>query len=79
MSVTRYTPVVVGDMEDVFEGEMRRRKQGNYVKYSDYHDLSKLLWKTYMTLDHGDHDERLEILDKLEKHFEKVGKPTSKS
>lgn len=79
MSVTRYTPVVVGDMEDVFEGEMRRRKQGNYVKHSDFHNQSKLLWDAYIILDHGDQDERLAMLDKLEKHFEKVGKPTIKS
>lgn len=48
MSVTRYAPVVVGDMEDVFEGEMRRRKQGDYVKHSDFKKQSKLLWDVYM-------------------------------
>ncbi|MEI8659377.1 hypothetical protein [Vibrio sp. Hal054] len=42
-------------------------------------NLSELLWDAYMVLDHGDHDERLEMLDKLEKHFDKFGRPTTRS
>ncbi len=39
----------------------------------------ELLWDAYMILDHGDHGERLAMLNKLEKYFDKVGKPTTKS
>jgi len=39
---------------------------------------NELLWEAYMVLDHGNHDERLVMLDKLEKHFNKFGKPISK-
>lgn len=38
-----------------------------------------LLWEAYMILDHGDHDERLAMLDELEKYFDEVGKPTTRS
>ncbi|CCO46659.1 hypothetical protein VIBNISOn1_1840042 [Vibrio nigripulchritudo SOn1] len=64
------------------------------IKYKDYLDgesftepemsapdtnIEVLLWDAYMTLDHGDNEERLSMLDKLEKHFSKVGKPTTQS
>ncbi|MDA0152188.1 hypothetical protein OH460_07740 [Vibrio sp. Makdt] len=39
----------------------------------------ELLWDAYLTLDHGDHDERLAMLSKLENYFDKVGKPPTKS
>lgn len=39
----------------------------------------ELLWDAYTVLDHGDHDERLAMLNKLEKYFDKAGKPTTKS
>lgn len=39
----------------------------------------ELLWVAYMALDHGSHDERLAVLDKLKNHFECVGKSTSRS
>ncbi|WCP78898.1 hypothetical protein PPW95_25150 (plasmid) [Vibrio parahaemolyticus] len=38
----------------------------------------ELLWDAYMLLDHGDHDERLKMLDKLEKYFDMFGKPSNK-
>lgn len=38
-------------------------------------DQKQLLWNAYMTLDHGDHDERLSMLDELQNYFERVGKP----
>lgn len=38
------------------------------VKY-----LNKLLFDTYMVLDHGTAEERLAILEKLENHFSKGG------
>ncbi len=37
----------------------------------------ELLWAAYLVLDHGEADERLELLDKLQRHFERVGKPTT--
>lgn len=40
--------------------------------------LSELLWDAYMVLDHGTHDERLEMLDKLESHFDTFGKPNNR-
>lgn len=42
----------------------------------EHTSVNELLWEAYMILDHGDHDERLAMLNKLEKHFDKVGKPT---
>ncbi|PSW82028.1 hypothetical protein [Photobacterium damselae] len=39
-------------------------------------DEKQLLWDAYMTLDHGNHDERLSMLENLKRYFEKVGKPT---
>lgn len=39
-------------------------------------DQKQLLWDAYMTLDHGDHDERLSMLEMLENYFDRVGKPT---
>ncbi|EGR2769750.1 hypothetical protein QRC92_000224 [Vibrio parahaemolyticus] len=36
---------------------------------------NELLWEAYMVLDHGEHDERLAVLDKLVKHFELVEAP----
>ncbi|MBV7300234.1 hypothetical protein [Enterovibrio paralichthyis] len=36
MTINRYEPVVEGDMGDVLEGEMRRRKHGSWVKLSDH-------------------------------------------
>ncbi|HDI3136633.1 TPA: hypothetical protein PMB18_001611 [Vibrio cholerae] len=56
--------------------ERERILEGSFANRAS---LSELLWDAYMTLDHGTHDERLEMLAKLEKHFEKVGKPTTKS
>ncbi|EGQ8547989.1 hypothetical protein ACOJUY_004329 [Vibrio alginolyticus] len=44
-----------------------------------YERVNELLWDAYLTLDHGTHDERLTMLAKLEKHFDSVGKPTTKS
>lgn len=42
-------------------------------------ELNSLLWEAYNTLDHGDHDERLATLKKLEEHFDKVSPyPASK-
>ncbi|CCN38726.1 conserved hypothetical protein [Vibrio nigripulchritudo SFn27] len=41
-------------------------------------DIEVLRWDAYMALDHGDRDERQATLDKLENHFVKIGKPTSK-
>ncbi len=40
--------------------------------------VSELLWDAYVTLDHGTHDERLEMLDKLEKYFDTFGKPNNR-
>lgn len=40
--------------------------------------VSELLWDAYMIMDHGSHDERLAMLDKLEKHFDTFGKPNSR-
>ena len=34
----------------------------------------QLLWDSYMALDHGDHDERLKILNRLEKYFDEQKK-----
>lgn len=42
-------------------------------------DQKQLLWDAYMTLNHGDHDERLSMLEQLENYFERVGKPTKES
>lgn len=39
-------------------------------------DTKELLWEAYMVMDHGDHDERLIMLKKLEDYFDRVGKPT---
>ncbi|WP_207105116.1 hypothetical protein, partial [Photobacterium damselae] len=38
-------------------------------------DEKQLLWDAYMTLDHGNHYERLSMLENLKRYFEKVGKP----
>lgn len=35
----------------------------------------ELLWDAYMVLDHGDANERIEILDKLKNYFYRVGMP----
>lgn len=40
--------------------------------------IKELLWESYLILDHGDHDERLEMLDRLERYFQTFGKPSSK-
>lgn len=42
-------------------------------------DQKQLLWDAYLTLDHGDHDERSSMLEKLESYFERVGKPTKEN
>lgn len=34
-----------------------------------------LLWDAYMVLDHGDHDERLAMLERLKGYFDRVGQP----
>lgn len=39
--------------------------------------LSQLLWDTYLILDHGEMQERLDMLDKLEKYFDEHGKPVN--
>lgn len=48
-------------------------------RHQEHTSVNELLWEAYMTLEHGDHDERLGILDKLKNHFERVGKPTMRS
>jgi hypothetical protein len=35
-------------------------------------ELQKMLFDTYLVLDHGSHDERLAMLSALEKHFEET-------
>lgn len=74
--VGKYSPIVEGDTGDLFLGDMRRRNDGEWVKLSEFDKQSKLLWEAYMVMDHGDHDERLSMLSKLETHFNRVGKPT---
>ena len=48
---------------------LQMREQANFAI-----DLNKLLWDAYMALDHGDTEQRLAMLDKLEKHFNEHGK-----
>ncbi|WP_050916500.1 hypothetical protein [Vibrio cholerae] len=74
--VGKYNPIVEGDTGDLFLGDMRRRKDGQWVKLSEFQKQSQLLWDAFRALDHADHDERLAMLDKLKNHFDKVGKPT---
>lgn len=38
-------------------------------------EIKSLLWDAYMVMDHGSHDERLEMLNKLENYFNQKGKP----
>lgn len=83
MPITRFNPVVEGDTGHLFDGEMRRRKHGDWVRYSDHCNqselMSGLLWDAFMIMDHGDHDERLALLEKLESHFKKTGKTASRT
>lgn len=39
-------------------------------------DEKQLLWDAYMVLDHGDHKQRLSMLENLKNYFDSVGKPT---
>lgn len=39
--------------------------------------VSQLLWGAYLVLDHGDEKERLDMLSKLESHFQQYGAPKS--
>ncbi|BCL73979.1 hypothetical protein TUMSATVNIG1_59650 (plasmid) [Vibrio nigripulchritudo] len=56
---------------------MIRALKRSWKSQQEIHNCqSQLLWDAYMILDHGEHDERLAMLSKLEKHFSKVGKPT---
>ncbi|HEJ2458021.1 TPA: hypothetical protein ACMDRZ_003035 [Vibrio cholerae] len=48
------------------------------INHQEQPSVSELLWDAYMILDHGDHDERLEMLGILEKHFCTFGKPRSR-
>lgn len=50
------------------------------VEKSQLHSsVEGLLWEAYLTLDHGDHDERLSTLNKLESYFKRTGKPATLS
>lgn len=40
--------------------------------------VSQLLWDAFLILDHGENQERLDLLEKLEKHFFEHGKPKGK-
>ncbi len=41
--------------------------------------LKELLWDSYMILDHGSCDQRIAMLEKLEQHFNEVGRPKSRA
>jgi hypothetical protein len=38
-------------------------------------EINELLWDAYMVIDHGTADEQVVILNKLQSHFDKTGRP----
>jgi hypothetical protein len=54
------------------------KKLGPMAEDRNFTHIKELLWESYLILDHGDHDERLEMLDRLERYFQTFGKPSSK-
>lgn len=48
-----------------------------YPKPNQPDDVKTLLWNAYMVLDHGDMDERLNMLEALEQYFDKNGRPSN--
>ncbi|EHU0382576.1 hypothetical protein KY019_000915 [Vibrio cholerae] len=42
------------------------------------HVLNQLLWDAYIVIDCGNMDDRLVMLERLKKHFDEVGVPTSR-
>ncbi|TLS74855.1 hypothetical protein [Photobacterium damselae] len=85
---SRYTMFVLEKhLEHLSNQELNARDKANFqVNYASEIPIfeekplllteKQLLWKAYMTLDHGNPDERLSMLENLKRYFEKVGKPT---